>query len=269
MLTILRHKLVLQVKRLLYGNRGEPYRIKGHTLRYLPGTRPVHLRYIHSRNGVVRYDALQVQFLSTQLSEGDTAIDIGACYGELSILMAAMCGQTGHVTAFEPDPYAREILTKNLNLNPGIKRPLVEAYACSDTEGEGLLYSLGGNAQSSLARSGVEFSATDKSEKIRVPLVTLDGYIAARKLQEPRWVKIDTEGAEIRILKGARQLLNSNAGILCELHPYTWAEFGNTLEELKDLAASAGRRIRYIDQDSKIGDCAEYGVVLLERKQRG
>jgi hypothetical protein len=33
----------------------------------------------------------------------------------------------------------------------------------------------------------------------------------------------------------------------------------------KDLAAAAGRRIRYLDQDTEIGDKAEYGIVLLER----
>lgn len=256
---------ILEIKRWLYGHCGEPYRIKGHTLRYLPGTRPTRVRYRNSRNGIARYDALQVELLSTRLKEGDTAIDIGACFGELSILMAAMCGQTGHVVAFEPDPYAREILIKNLKLNPRLKHPLIESYACSDTEGEATLYSRGGNSQSSLARSGVEFSAGDAAEKIRVPLVTLDAYLAKHNFPEPRWVKIDTEGAEIRVLKGAKKILSGNAQIMCELHPYTWAEFGSTFKELKDLASASGRRIRYIDQEEEAGEHVDYGVVLLER----
>jgi hypothetical protein len=78
-------------------------------------------------------------------------------------------------------------------------------------------------------------------------------------------MKIDAEGAEIRILKRAKQVLLSRADVVCELHPYAWPEFGNTLAELKDLAAAAGRRIRYLDQDTEIGDQAEYGTVLLER----
>jgi hypothetical protein len=45
MIANLRHQFVLELKRALYGQRGEPYRIEGHTLRYLPGTRPVRLRY--------------------------------------------------------------------------------------------------------------------------------------------------------------------------------------------------------------------------------
>ena len=266
MLANFRHQMTRGLKRLLYSRRGEPYRIQGCTLRYLPGTRPVRLRYTRSKNDVVRYDALQLEWLSAHLSEGDIAIDIGAHNGQYSIIMAARCGKTGHVVAFEPDPHAREVLMKNLHLNPGIKRPVVEAFACSDKAGEATLYSRGGNAQSSLARSAVEFSAEHRSEEIRVPLVTLDAYLLERNLPEPRWVKIDAEGAEIRILKGAKNVLASNAGILCELHPYAWSELGSTLAELKGLAAAAGRRIRYLDQDSELGDKAEYGTVLLERQ---
>jgi hypothetical protein len=44
-----------------------------------------------------------------------------------------------------------------------------------------------------------------------------------------------------------------------------WPEFGNTFPELKDLAAAAGCRIRYLDQDTEIGEQAAYGTVLLER----
>src|SRR6266851_7994101 len=110
MFTDFRHQFVLGLKRALYKRRGEPYKIEGHTLHYLPGTRPVRLRYTRSHNGVARYNALQVAWLSTHLIEGDTALDIGAHHGTYSILMAAMCGQTGHVVAFEPDPYAREVL---------------------------------------------------------------------------------------------------------------------------------------------------------------
>jgi hypothetical protein len=78
-------------------------------------------------------------------------------------------------------------------------------------------------------------------------------------------VKIDAEGAEIRILKGAKRVLASNADVVCELHPYAWPEFGNTFAELKMLVAAAGRHIRYLDRDAEIGDRANYGIVLLER----
>jgi FkbM family methyltransferase len=179
--------------------------------------------------------------------------------------MAARCGSTGKVVAFEPDPYALELLAKNLRLNPGIKRPTVEACACSDEIGEAILFSRRGNSQPSLARSVVDFLPDHHSEEIRVPTITLDSYLAEHGLGDPRCVKTDAEGAEIRILKGARGVLASAADVICELHPYAWPEFGNTLDELKQLAAAAGRRIRYLDLDTEIREQAEYGKALVER----
>jgi len=258
------HRIVIELKRALYSGRGEPYRIEGHTLRFVPGTRPVRLRHSCSPNGISRYDALQVAWLSNHLKEGDTAVDVGAHHGTYSVLMAAKCGQTGHVVAIEPDPYSREVLVKNFSLNPSIKRPMVEICACSDGIGEAILFTRGGNSQSSLVPSVVESSTANKPEEIRVPIVTLDSYLLEHRLA-PRCVKIDAEGAEIRILKGAKRVLASNADVVCELHPYAWPEFGNTFAELKILVAAAGRHIRYLDQDAEIGDKANYGIVLLER----
>ena len=85
----------------------------------MPGTRPVRVRYVHSvDDAVARYDALQIKLFSSCLVEGDTALDIGAHYGVYSVLMAALCGQTGRVVAFEPDPYAREVLEKKPQSQP-------------------------------------------------------------------------------------------------------------------------------------------------------
>jgi FkbM family methyltransferase len=177
--------------------------------------------------------------------------------------MAAKCGLRGHVVAFEPDPYAREILARNVALNPNLM-PVIESAACFAAVGEAVLFSRGGNAQSSLVRSGVEFSDTHKSEEITVATLTLDSYLSGHGLV-PQYVKIDAEGAEGRILEGARNLLAGNAEIICELHPYAWPELGSGLAELKDLADAAGRRIRYLDQNAEIGDQVEYGTVVLER----
>ena len=141
----------------------------------------------------------------------------------------------------------------------------VEESAWSDEIGHAILFSRGGNSQSSLARSAVEFSSVHQSEEIQVSRVILDSYLSDHHVPFPRCVKIDAEGAEIRILKGAKRILASGADIVCELHPYAWREFGNTFAEFKQLATTAGRRIRYLDQDIETGDQAEYGTVLLER----
>jgi hypothetical protein len=147
-----------------------------------------------------------------------------------------------------------------------VKAPVVEALAVSDAPGEAVLYSQGGNSQSSLAKSGIGEAAAESAETFTVPLVRLDDYVAERGLAPPRWVKIDTEGAEIRILQGATNLLAGPSNILCELHPYAWAEFGNSFEELHAAVSGADRRIRYIDETAEMkASDVRYGTVLLER----
>lgn len=264
MLTSMKHRLVLWAKRLLYSRRGEPYKIRGFILRYVPGSRPVRVAYKNSANSNTRYDALQVELFSSGLQPGDTAIDIGAHHGQYCILMAAACGGAGHVVAFEPDPYAREVLSRNLALNPSLKRPRVEPVALSNADGEATLYSRGGNSQSSLARSGAEFSAEQHAESIRVQTMQLDTYLAQNNLPTPKWVKIDAEGAEIQILQGARDLLGGPTRFVCELHPYAWPEFGNNYTELRELVAQAGRRMHYLGSEEQMPTVAVYGTVLIE-----
>ena len=266
MLRNLYYRIVLAAKRLVYMNRGEPYHVAGRTVRYVPGTRPVRLGYAHSRNRAVRFDALQVKLLSSGLKEGDTAIDIGAHAGQYCLLMAEMCGKSGRVIAFEPDPHARSLLNRNIALNPKLKSPTIETCAVSDAAGEAVLFSCGGNSQSSLARSGIGINAAESAEQFTVLLVTLDDYIASHALSAPRWVKIDVEGAEIRVLKGAAKLLAGDTQIICELHPYAWPEFGDSFETMQELVAASGRSIRYLDEPREFNGVPIYGSVLLERK---
>ena len=164
------------------------------------------------------------------------------------------------------ESHARDVLARNFDLNPGINRATIEAFACSDAAaGEVELYQDGDAANSTLVPFVGRDGPTTRHESFRVPVTTLDAYFAQRALPKPRCVKIDTEGAEIRILQGARELLSGTAAVLCELHPYAWPQFGNSLEQLRNLLAGCGRRMRYLDQNVEVGSVAHYGIVLLER----
>jgi FkbM family methyltransferase len=262
----LRHRLVLATKALLFAGRGEPYRIDGKTLRFVPGTRPVRLQYRTSDNAVNRNDAMQLAWMVENLAEGDFAVDVGANCGQCAVVMAAKCGANGTIIVFEPNPHARAVLTRNFDLNPSVKRATIEDYACSDTSaGKVTLYHNGNAANSALVALGASLRADAVLESFEVPVTTLDDYLSQRRLPEPRLVKIDTEGAEIRILKGAAKLLDGRSSILCELHPYAWPQFGNSFQELNELLERHGRRMRYLDREGEVGHVAEYGIVTMER----
>lgn len=255
----IRDRAVLSAKQLVYGWHGEPYEFGGQTLRFIPGTRPVRRKYLHSANWVNRDDVLEVLWLEAHLKAGDIALDVGAHYGIYSVLMAARASK---VIAFEPDPYARAMLARNVKLNSKSDVISVEAFACSDREGDEIFFTRGGNGNSSLARSGIGPPSLTVDE-VRVSTSTLDRYLTKHALC-PQIARIDAEGAEIRILKGAPELLASDCAILCELHPYAWPEFGNSLAELESLVAQAGREVRYLDPTRKPNT---YGMTLLARSE--
>jgi FkbM family methyltransferase len=251
-------KAITAIKRRVFATRGEPYKINGHTLRYVVGTKPVSLRRLNPRDPVGHYDALQLKLLSEELREGDIAIDVGASNGSHAIVMAAACGHTGQVVAFEPNPDAREILSQNIKLNAAVKPLIVEASAVSDRAGSGTLYAQ--HDQSSLV------SSFPDAKPVPVSTITLDDYLAQHPDRTPHLIKIDTEGAEIRVLQGAQKILASEATIICEIHPYAWPLFGNSMGELRAIARAHNRRVRYIHENHEIADDVHYGIVLLERQ---
>ena len=255
---------IMAAKKLLYARKGEPIKYGSHKLRYLPGTRPIRLSYLNAPDITNRNDARQVQFFLDRVKSGDSVLDIGGHYGEYAVLFASLTGPSGRVVTFEPDASAREVLRRNLALNPCAAKVKIEEIALSDTSGTRTFFSRGGDSMSSLARSGLGTNATasDVYEQT-VTTMRLDDYLTANGLGFPRWIKLDTEGAEINILRGARQVLKSGAVIVCELHPYVWNEFGTTFDELLQTVRECGRTIRYLDDNLKISDGAVYGAAII------
>lgn len=257
-------KSVMAAKRLWYRERGEAIKYGRHKLRYVPGTRPARLRYIHSPDAVVRNDVQQINFFLDRVKHGDFVLDIGGHFGQYAVLLGSLASDSGRVISFEPDPIARQTLKKNLQLNAMADRVEIESLALFDQEGEHTFFSRGANSMSSLARSGLgEHASSPEVVEYSVQTMPLDDYLASRNLGWPHWIKLDTEGAEINILKGASEVLRSGATIICELHPYTWQEFNTSFDELLRLVTDAGKTIEYLDPSMRIQDGAFYGAVII------
>ncbi len=256
-------KLVFMLKTILYSRAGEPYPFGGKTLRFTPGSRPVRTKYRNSTNANVRNDALQVDLVLNSLQEGDTAIDIGAHAGQYGVLMSACCGASGQVICFEPDPDALTRLKENIALNPQIKSPQLVNAACSDTNGTATFFTQGGNSQSSLAKSALPQDRETKEISVRT--FRLDDWWASEGLEAPAFVKIDTEGAEVHILRGMPKILASKAKIVCELHPFAWDEFGVTFQDLESIIVQSGRTMKWLDGRGRVESPGEYGTVIIER----
>ena len=127
--------------------------------------------------------------------------DIGANQGLYS-LIAARHLRRGHVIAFEPLASEARKLLRNASLNR-YTNVTVNEVALGAFEGEADMFMcVGGMAGFSSLRPPAD-DVTARSTMVRVPVSTLDQHVASNDLSSLEFVKIDVEGGELDVLKGA------------------------------------------------------------------
>ncbi len=131
------------------------------------------------------------------LRQGDLFVDVGANIGSYTVLAAA--GAKAQCVAFEPGAAAFGWLERNLRLNGVSARVELHPSAVGARVGTVELSRGGDTVNHVVMEPAAEEGATD-----RVPLTTLDGVLAGRV---PILLKIDVEGFETEVLKGAVQTL--------------------------------------------------------------
>jgi FkbM family methyltransferase len=171
-------------------------------------------------------------------SEGDTVVDIGAHMGRYTIPCSKSVGLSGKVVAIEAHPYNFGILQHNLRLNK-LKNVRLLNCAVYSNRARLKLYlpdeDLGYTMHHSLMTNYLASKYSNEIERkyIEVEADTLDNLLKARGINEVNWIKIDVEGAELEVLKGAREILSTNTrmSILVEIHGKD--TYGPTMELLK------------------------------------
>lgn len=138
-------------------------------------------------------------------------VDIGANVGYYSLKFSSIIGKSGKIIAIEPDIDTFEILKQNCELN-NFRNIETLNLAVSDTDGFLTLY----RNEKHSGKSSL-FLNSNETNSIKIPTKTLDNLLKDR-FEKIDFVKIDTEGAELSILKGASNILKITNKILIELH---------------------------------------------------
>ncbi len=136
---------------------------------------------------------------------GDTAIDIGANYGAHTHTMLVQVGPTGRVIAFEANPDITPHLLTWVARHPSLE---VRQVALSDHAGRAQFYVCDNAGFSSLNQGEIERHGQIAKKVIDVNLDTLDDCLMA-SLTSVRLIKIDVEGAELPVLRGAKQVMDT------------------------------------------------------------
>jgi FkbM family methyltransferase len=189
------------------------------------------------------FEPLLSQRLRALTPPGGVWIDVGANVGYVSMLAARWVGPLGRVYSFEPARQTFDRLRANLALNR-VTNVVPFQLGCSSAVGEVELVVPGED----LGRSHVA-QAGEQGE--RVAIVTLDAHFASQPLDRLDFLKIDAEGHDLEVLKGARELLR-------RWHPPVLLEVGNvpgrslqeSISEARDLLEPHGYRCELLAHES-------------------
>ncbi len=204
--------------RLRYGFKGVPQAVSGYEFRLDESLR---------RWKIEDEKELQDAIIEN-LKAGDTFIDIGANFGLHTLLGCLLATHKGRVLAVEPIPQNIALLTKNIHLNAFDEFCQIgEVALVNDPELTSVLMTAG---EDIAPDASIVKQASQNT--INVKARTLDALVEEYKLT-PSLIKIDTEGAEHDILKGARHILsNLKPVLIIEVHTFALPNFGTSPEEL-------------------------------------
>lgn len=199
-----------------------------------------------------QYEQDEIALVRRLLKPGDSAIDVGAHIGFFTMQMAAAVGPDGRVYAFEPLDANADLLEQSTGENGFGDRVRVRRAAVGAAPGVARLTfpveTLNSGGAYLLPDGGAPLAGNQTKE---VPLVALD----ALELRRPvRFIKMDVEGAEPQVLRGAARILKDDRPlILSELHPTQLERAsGITAEQFLAQIAAFGYRAHRI-ADGAVG----------------
>jgi len=206
-----------------------------------------------------RYELSETEFVKNEVRAGDLVVDVGANIGYYTLLFGMLVAPHGRVLAFEPIPFLYDALEKSVRENRLENICELHRLAIGAETGELRL-----RYADYTVNFGGAFVVSDASASLPG---AVDVTAAARRLDdclegEERcsFLKIDVEGAEPLVLRGAERLLRRDRPtILCELHNAQLATVCNAnASHLIASMAALGYECREISDGVRAATITEY-----------
>jgi FkbM family methyltransferase len=189
----------------------------------------------------------ELTHLKKVLSPGETFVDVGACYGIYTLVASRIVGGRGQVIAFEPSSRAFPILKKNISLN-NLTNVRAFCLALSDKSGRTLLYRHPKVGCDSLAAHG---SVSEGPQEITTQV--LDDVIRELPIDRVGVIKMDVQGAEEWVLRGARNILTTmHPVVIFESWPIGPPLLGLSPNGAWDLLESLGYKFFVLEGDGSL-----------------
>lgn len=165
------------------------------------------------------YEPELVSLLQRELQPGDVVVDVGANIGAIALEAAAQVGDTGRVIAIEASPTIQPYLAQNIERN-GARNITIFRCAAHESEEQTLDFYEAPVGKFGMGAVAPQFNTRPTSVRCR----TLDSITGEAGVAEVRLVKMDVEGAEASVLRGAKRLLESPNAPVIVFEFSDWAE---------------------------------------------
>jgi len=196
------------------------------------------------------FDPNELCLLQTILRPGAHFMDIGAHEGAYTLFAARCVEGNGHVWSCEPSLREREALTHNIGRNR-LDNVTVLPYALAQAGGEGELKIASGGRSGHNTLGGVVWDGVSVVRSETVPLRSLDAVAAEIGLSRLDLVKMDAEGAEMRIIQGGSQVLRElRPALLFEAQDESLRLQGGSLDGLLTAIRGLDYTIYAFDPDT-------------------
>jgi len=197
-----------------------------------------------------RFEAEDIASVANIIKPGMNILDIGANVGLYSIIAGKLAGKTGKVWAFEPSSESSERLKDNLLLNQVTSVEVVQVALADIEDSLALKRDAGykdGDRYLAMRKNmnkQVASVSADCGDMEIVPVTTLDRFfsINGKAFQKIDFIKMDVEGGEFAVFRGARQLLLSNPEVVMffECTPQGCYCAGHTMEDVIHYLSDLG-----------------------------
>ena len=195
------------------------------------------------------------RWLTRTLRPGDVVFDVGANVGRFTGVAADIVGQTGHVYAFEPG--SDNVSTLRTRFATASHVTVIGA-AVGDSSGTTSLYM----DRRDPRRHSLAVGNVGKAGPIvTVPQMSLDDY--ARNLTRLDVIKVDAQGAEVAILRGAAQVIRQfKPTLVLELWPTGLRNFGASADELLTSVRELGYSVHRLSAEGVLKDARHIESVV-------
>ncbi|HXW05574.1 MAG TPA: FkbM family methyltransferase [Vicinamibacterales bacterium] len=207
----------------------------------------------------------ELALLRSLIEPGMTIADVGANTGFYTLHMAASVGRAGRILAFEPDPYSHQLLERRVRQRK-LSNIRVYRLALGEQPGRATLYCSAFNrADNRLSQSHDE----PHVEACDVEVRTLDDVLSELGVPAVDAMKIDVQGNEAHVLRGAERTLRGGFRWLwLEFSPQHLRAAGSNPERfLRDLDAS-GLRLLEVSAEGRLEAVTDHRA-LVDRLGQG